>query len=142
MNCIFLVGTTSTGDTGVFYPLYLSSCRCKCEDTRLGGAGVKCVLNFTEITRGPNNETVSNESSTNFYLHRYDRLVLLTKEYLRLQLYQVTSNHHITIQVLQTNILSMVQATADVTLNLVEGKTYRFGNQTLKLKSPFKIFYN
>ena len=38
------------------------------EDTRLGGAGSSAVLNFTEITRGPNNETVSNESSTNFYL--------------------------------------------------------------------------
>lgn len=26
------------------------------------------TINFSEIQRGPNNETVSNESSTNFYL--------------------------------------------------------------------------
>ena len=33
-----------------------------------GGAGSSATLNFSEITRGPNNELVSNESSTNFYL--------------------------------------------------------------------------
>ena len=36
---ILVVGTTSTGDTGVFYPLYLSAAGANAEDTRLGGAG-------------------------------------------------------------------------------------------------------
>ena len=124
----FVVGTTSTGDTGVFYPLYLSAAGANAEDTRLGGAGSSAVLNFTEITRGPNNETVSNESSTNFYLPDMIDSTAVDERIFEVAVVSGNPSNHPYYNTGSTNKYSIngSTATADVTLNLVEGKTYRF----------------
>lgn len=124
----FVIGETTTGDSGVFYPLYLSAAGANAEDTRMGGAGSSATINFSQIQRGPNNETVSNESSTNFYLPDMIDPTAVDERILEVAVVSGNPTNHPYYNTGSTNKYSIngSTATGDVALNLSEGKTYRF----------------
>ena len=127
----YVVGTDTTGQSGVFYPLYLSAAGANAEDTRMGGAGASAVVNFSgsgaEIIRGPNNELVTDDN-TNFYLPDMIDPTAVDERIFEVAVVSGNPSDHPYYNTGSTNKYSIdgVTATAGVALNLTEGKTYRF----------------
>ncbi len=122
----FVIGETSTGDSGVFYPLYLSSGGANTEDTRRSGAGSHTSIQFSSIIRGPNNETVTTDNTT-FYMPDTIDPTAVDERIFEIEVTSSASDHPYNGQGSSNKYsINGEVATANVALNLTEGKTYRF----------------
>ena len=137
----YVVGTNSNGQSGVFYPLYLSATGANAEDTRMGGAGASTSFTFSEIIRGPNNETVSNDSTT-FHLPNMIDGTAVDERIFEVAVVSGNPSDHPYYDTGSTNKYSIdgITATAGVALNLTEGKTYRFDqSDASNLNHPLRL---
>jgi len=123
----YIVGTTSSGDAGIFYPLYKSAAGANAEDTRMGGQGASTSIQFSEMIKGPNGETDTNDSTT-FYLPNTIDGTAVKERTFEVQVVTGNPSDHPYYNTGSTSKYSIdgSTATANVALNLIEGKTYRF----------------
>ena len=121
----FVIGEKSDGDSGIFYPLYLSAAGANAEDTRMGGGGNSTSFTFSEMTRGPNNESVTD--NTTFYMPDMIDPTAVDERILEVAVTSSASDHPYNGQGSSNKYsINGETATANVALNLTEGKTYRF----------------